>query len=78
MKPGRWSTRRIALALYPLAAGAMAVNLFFASLIGSWMGWPVLDPWSSALGGLALGVPLTLAFARHFRTLMDDADPKRG
>ncbi len=31
-------------ALYPFGAGAMGVNLFFASLIGSWVGWPALTP----------------------------------
>ena len=32
-----WSTRRIALALYPFGAGAAAVNVFFASLIVFWL-----------------------------------------
>jgi len=68
---------RIALAIYPLGAGAMAVNLFFASLIGSWMGLPVLDPWIALWGGMVLGFPVTFAFACHFRSLMDEADRRR-
>ncbi|MFX0542238.1 NnrT protein [Roseovarius sp. S4756] len=75
MSGGGWSARRIAIALFPLAAGAMATNVFFASLIGSWVGLPVLSAgWSIALGAL-IGVPATWAFARHIRTLMDKADP---
>ncbi|MFX0545367.1 NnrT protein [Roseovarius sp. S1116L3] len=73
MSGGGWSARRIAIALFPLGAGAMATNVFFASLIGSWVGLPVLSAgWSIALGAL-IGAPATWAFARHIRTLMDKA-----
>ena len=65
---------RLTLVLYPFGAGAMAVNLFFASLIGSWIGWPVLTPVQSVLGGAALGIPATWAFAGHIRRLMQKAD----
>ncbi|SDI38438.1 NnrT protein [Lutimaribacter saemankumensis] len=69
-----WSTRRIALALYPFGAGAAAVNVFFASLIFSWVGWPVATAsWSLGLGCL-IGAPATWYFARHIRRLMDVAD----
>ncbi|WP_370285129.1 NnrT protein [Pseudooceanicola nanhaiensis] len=61
-------------ALYPFGAGAMGVNLFFASLIGSWMGWPVLTPWQSAAGGLVIGLPATYAFACHIMRLMEKAE----
>jgi hypothetical protein len=66
--------RRLAILLFPFGAGAMAVNLFFASLIWSWIGWPVLTPVQSVLGGLVLGVPVTLVFARHILSLMEQAD----
>ncbi|MFT4794757.1 MAG: hypothetical protein ACJAVR_002502 [Paracoccaceae bacterium] len=69
-----WGVGRLTLALWPLGAGAMAVNLFFASLIGSWVGGPVLSPTLSVLGGMVIGVPTAWAFARHFRRLMDAAD----
>ncbi len=59
------------VALYPFGAGAAAVNIFFASLIGSWLGLPVLSPVYSVLGGAILGLPLTVMFARHIRRLMD-------
>lgn len=68
------SLTRLTLILYPFGAGAMAVNLFFASLIASWIGWPVLTPVQSVIGGAVLGVPATWAFARHIRRLMDKAD----
>lgn len=69
------SLGRLFLYLYPFGAGAMAVNVFFASLIWSWIGWPVLTPVQSVLGGAVLGVPATWAFARHIRLLMEKADP---
>jgi uncharacterized membrane protein YesL len=68
------SLLRLILFLYPFGAGAMAVNLFFASLIWSWIDWPVLTPVQSLVGGLVLGVPATAVFARHIRHLMAKAD----
>ncbi|MCX7560183.1 NnrT protein [Sulfitobacter sp. F26204] len=76
MKTAGWSSRRIALVLYPFAAGAAGVNVFFAALIGSWMGGPVLSTtWSFALGCL-IGVPATIAFSHHIKRLMDIAEGK--
>jgi hypothetical protein len=66
-----WSILQLTAALYPFGAGAAAINLFFASLIGSWMGLPVLTPLASVVGGIILGLPLTYLFARHIRKLMD-------
>ena len=60
--------------LYPFGAGAAAVNLFFASLIFSWLGWRVLTPYEALAGGLVLGLPATWAFVRHMRRLLDQAD----
>jgi len=74
MKTDEWSVRKIALVLYPFGAGAAAVNVFFASLIGNWVGLPVLSSvWSIGIG-CVIGVPATLAFARHIRRLMDVAN----
>jgi hypothetical protein len=67
---------RLLAAIYPFAAGAAAVNLFFATMILSWIGWPVLTPVQSLLGGLALGLPATWAFARHIRRLMAEAEAR--
>ncbi|WP_084863848.1 NnrT protein [Salibaculum halophilum] len=69
-----WPTYKIALALYPFGAGAAAVNVFFAALIFSWVGGPVLSTaWSIGLG-CVIGAPATWYFARHIRRLMDTAD----
>ncbi|WP_319531342.1 NnrT protein [uncultured Cohaesibacter sp.] len=69
-----WSVNQLTLALYPFGAGAMAVNAFFASLIGSWIGGPVLSTAAATAVGAVIGLPATYAFARHIRTLMDEAD----
>ncbi len=71
------SLLRLTMILYPFGAGAMAVNVFFASLIWSWLGWPVLTPVQSILGGAVLGVPATWAFARHIWQLMESIDGER-
>ncbi|MBK0326221.1 NnrT protein [Rhodobacteraceae bacterium F11138] len=74
MSTGGWSTLRITLVLYPFGAGAMGVNVFFAGLIFSWLGAPVLPTlWSFALG-CVIGIPATWAFARHIRRLMAEAE----
>ncbi|MCD9146615.1 NnrT protein [Pseudophaeobacter flagellatus] len=62
--------------LYPFGAGAAAVNVFFAALIGSWLGWEVLTPQISVLIGAFLGVPVTWVFACHIKKLMEQADSK--
>lgn len=67
-----WGKLRLTLVLYPFGAGAAAVNVFFASLITSWIGWPVLSPWQSIALGLVLGAPLTYAFACHIHKLMQN------
>lgn len=74
MKRTGWGVAKIALFLYPFGAGATAVNVFFASLIGSWMGWQILSPLWSILWGLIIGLPATIAFAWHIRNLMDQSE----
>lgn len=65
---------KLVAALTPFGAGAMGVNLFFASLIGSWLGWPVLTPWQAAAGGLVIGLPATYDFACHIERLKTEAE----
>jgi hypothetical protein len=65
---------KLTLILFPFGAGAAAVNLFFASLIGSWIGLPVLTPYTAVAGGLVLGLPATWWFAGHILRLMAQAD----
>jgi hypothetical protein len=71
---GRWPVAALAAALWPLAAGAAGVNLFFLTLLGRAVGLDVLDPVSAAAGGAVLGVPAAWWFARRMRRLMDEAD----
>lgn len=70
----RWSVRGIAAAIYPLAAGAVAVNLFFLSLMAQAIGLSALDPWTAVLVSLPLGIPAAVWFAGRMRRLMDEAD----
>ncbi len=74
MSRAQMSRPRLTLILYPFGLGAMAVNLFFAALIGSWLGLPVLTPWQSVLGGAILGAPASWLFAGHITRLMERAD----
>ncbi len=52
----------------------MALNVFFLSLVLSWVGVPVLSPNLAVVGGLVLGLQVTWAFARHIRRLIARAD----
>jgi hypothetical protein len=71
---GGWSQRKITLVLYPFGAGAMALNVFFASLIGTWVGLPALPPVPSTLAGAVLGLPATWVFAGHIKRLIAKAE----
>jgi hypothetical protein len=69
-----WGVPALTLALYPFGAGAMAINLYFAGLILSFLDLPVPEPIWALIAGALLGVPATWFFARHIRALMDRAD----
>lgn len=69
-----WSRVKLAVVLYPFAAGAMAVNVFFASLIGSWVGLPVVSATIASVIGAFVGLPAVWWFAGHIRHLMDKAN----
>lgn len=69
-----WSRAKITAALYPFGAGAMALNVFFASLIGAALGLSVLTPLQSLAAGAVLGLPATWLFARHIRNLIAKAE----
>ncbi len=67
-------SRRLVLGLYPFAAGAMALNLYMASLILGWIGWPIMAPLTAVWLSLPLGLPPAWIYARHLTRLMREAD----
>lgn len=72
-----WPVWKLALLLYPLAAGAVAINVFMLALMGRAIGVEELSPVASVLAGLALGIPASWAAGKWIRRLMDDADGRR-
>ncbi len=66
-RPPIWPLWKIALVLYPFAAGAAVINLFFLGLLGQAVGLAALTPLASGLGGLALGLPGAWLAARWVR-----------
>lgn len=71
---GRWPVWKLALVLWPLAFGAMTVNVHFLGLLGRAIGGPAVTPTLSLWLGAATGFPAAWAFARWIRGLMDKAD----
>ena len=65
---------KLVAGLYPFAAGAMALNVFFTSLILGWAGWPILTPLLSVWIGLPLGLPAAWIYGRHLTRLMAEVD----
>lgn len=72
---GRWSVWALSLVSYPFMAGAVAVNVFFASLIGQSAGWDMtIPPIPSIIIGLVLGIPAAWVTGRWFRAKIDEAE----
>lgn len=69
----RWSRHKLAVALFPFVAAAVAVNLFLASLLGAHLGVPVLSPLRSLVLSVPLGVPAAWATALWIDRLLDRA-----
>lgn len=72
-----WPVWKLSALLYPLAAGAVAINLFMLALMGRALGLPELSPVTSVIAGLALGIPAAWATGRWVRRLMDVADGRQ-
>ncbi|SLN65222.1 hypothetical protein ROA7450_03447 [Roseovarius albus] len=70
MSDAGWSTRKITAVLYPFGAGAMALNVYFSSLILSWLGLPAITPVTAIFIALPLGLPATWLFALHIKRLI--------
>lgn len=72
--PRRWSIWALSVVVYPFAAGAGAVNLFFLSLIGQTIGLRALSPYEAVIGGIILGVPFSWIGGRWLRRMIDQAE----
>lgn len=70
----RWPVWAVALVLYPLAAGAAAVNLFFLFLVLQAVGLRALTPYEAIVGGVILGVPFAWISGKWMRGLIDQAE----
>lgn len=66
--------RRLALLLYPFAAGAVAINLFMLGLMGQWVGLPAIPPIWAVAAAVPLGLPASWAAARWVRGLIAEAE----
>ena len=71
---GRWPVWALAAVCYPVAVGAVAVNLFFASLLGQAIGWPAIPPTIAVLCGVVGGIPAAWITGRWFRGKIDEAE----
>ena len=60
--------------IYPFAAGAMGVNIFFASLLLGWVGVPIITPWTTVWLSILLGLLPAWIYARHLTRLMAEVD----
>lgn len=69
--PALW---RLALLLYPFAAGAVAINLFMLGLMGQWVGLPAISPTWAVVVAVPLGLPATWMAARWVRGLIAEAN----
>ena len=71
---GRWPIWKLALVMYPFAAGTVAINLYFIGLISHVSGYSSIEPLSALLWSIPLGLPAAWLFGRWARRLMDTAD----
>ena len=71
---GRWPVWALAAVCYPVAIGAVAVNLFFASLVGLAIGLPAIPPTVAVLCGVIGGLPAAWITGRWFRGKIDEAE----
>lgn len=72
-----WSVMKLAVVLYPFAAGAVAINLFMLGLMGIAIGLPAISPEIALIACVPLGFPATWYAAKWVRSLMDEADGRK-
>jgi len=60
--------------MYPFAAGAAYVNLFFLFLLLQEIGFEVISTKQAIFGGTVLGIPCAWISGRWIRGLIDEAE----
>lgn len=73
-RSGRWPVIALAAVMYPFAAGAATVNLFFLFLMLQAIGVAALSTPQAAIGGVVLGVPFAWIAGRWLRGMIDEAE----
>ena len=74
MSDARWPVWKLAVLLYPFAAGAVAINLFLLFLMLQVIGIPAISPILSVIASIPLGVPAAWASGKWARHLLDQAE----
>lgn len=70
-RPFPW---RLALVLYPFAVMAVTINLFMLGLVGTWLGWPNIPPYTALIAALIVALPVNYLAARWVQSLLDRAE----
>ena len=73
-RSGRWPVWAVALVIYPFAAGAAAVNLFFLFLMLQAIGLRALTPFEAIAGGVILGVPFAWVLGKWAHGMITQAE----
>ncbi|KZL05166.1 hypothetical protein PsAD2_04521 [Pseudovibrio axinellae] len=71
-----WSVKKLAIVLYPFAMLTVAINLFFATLIGTFFDLPAMSPYLTLWVSLPLGIPASWLAAKWVRSLLEQAQEK--
>lgn len=74
MSDAPWPVWKLAVLLYPFAAGAVAINLFLLFLMLQAIGFAAISPTVAVIASIPLGVPAAWASGKWARHLMDQAD----
>ncbi len=73
-RDGRWPVWAVSLVMYPFAAGAAYVNLFFLFLMLQALGIEAISTKQAIYGGVVLGIPFAWISGRWIRGLIDEAE----
>lgn len=71
--PATW---QLALVLYPFVAMAVAINLFMLGLLGTWLGWGNIEPFTALIAALFLALPANYLATRWVQRLLARAETR--